>query len=186
MAKKIKEDDAIEVKDKKDMSTKDQKDIKNVPIDESFTAKDVDVTNPDDKAFQNAVKEFGIKVSDKKAKGPSGHPTMTFASADKKKLLAFLDRIGYDDAEYMLETEDDDKKGAVVIATEDDDADDKKVVVKEKKSIKESTDHIVGIVSSGKLHLLEDGIMGVIQSKLVEKLDAAKAQIKAKAMFKGA
>ena len=120
MTKKLKEDDAIEIKDRKDMSAKDQKDIKDAPVDES---KDLD----------------------------------------------------------------DDKKGMAVIATEDDnDADDKKTVVKEKKSVKESTDHIVGIVSSGKLNLLEDGIMKVINSKLVEKLDAAKEQVKAKAAFKGA
>jgi hypothetical protein len=54
-----------------------------------------------------------------------------------------------------------------------------------KPAIKESTDHIIGIVSTGKLHLLEDGIMGVVKSKVREKIDEQKEQIKAKLAFKG-
>lgn len=54
-----------------------------------------------------------------------------------------------------------------------------------KPTIKESTDHIIGIVSSGKLHLLEDGIMGVVKSKVREKIDEQKEQIRAKLIFKG-
>jgi hypothetical protein len=54
-----------------------------------------------------------------------------------------------------------------------------------KPTIKESTDHIIGIVSTGKLHLLEDGIMGVVKSKVREKIDEQKEQIRAKLVFKG-
>jgi hypothetical protein len=54
-----------------------------------------------------------------------------------------------------------------------------------KPTIKESTDHIIGIVSSGKLHLLEDGIIGVVKSKVREKIDEQKEQIRAKLIFKG-
>lgn len=68
----------------------------------------------------------------------------------------------------------------------DDEEDEEEIISKMKKSpIKESTDHIIGIVSTGKLHLLEDGIMGVIKSKLREKIDEQKDQIKAKLIFKG-
>lgn len=69
---------------------------------------------------------------------------------------------------------------------EDDKENDEEVVKNMKKSpIKESTDHIIGIVSSGKLHLLEDGIMGVVKSKVREKIDEQKEQIRAKLVFKG-
>lgn len=69
---------------------------------------------------------------------------------------------------------------------EDKEEEDKEIVKNMKKpAIKESTDHIIGIVSTGKLHLLEDGIMGVVKSKVREKIDEQKAQIKAKLVFKG-
>ena len=55
----------------------------------------------------------------------------------------------------------------------------------EKPSIKESTDHIIGIVSSKKFHLLEDGIMGVVRSKIRERIEEEKEQIKASLVFKG-
>lgn len=95
------------------------------------------------------------------------------------------DAIEIKDKKDMSAKDQKDIKDAPVDESKDLD-DDKNTVVKEKKSVKESTDHIVGIVSSGKLNLLEDGIMKVINSKLVEKLDAAKEQVKAKAAFKGA
>jgi hypothetical protein len=71
--------------------------------------------------------------------------------------------------------------------TEDDESeeDDKKVIKMKIKTaaIKESTDHIIGIISTGKLHLLEDDIMGVVSSKIREKIEERKSQIKAKIAF---
>lgn len=182
MAKKIKEDDAIEVKPKKDMSSKDQKDVKDSAIEESDDYGDgMDWDEWIGGMMHNAPALWKKIAAELSKVGVRGAPDED--DLKDPKVVKVLDKYRKNESANV----EDDKKGAVVVATEDDDdTDDKKVVVKEKKSIKESTDHIVGIVSSGKLHLLEDGIMGVINSKLVEKLDAAKAQIKAKAVFKGA
>jgi len=84
--------------------------------------------------------------------------------------------LGEDEDEDLGEDEDED----------DSEEDDEEIVKNMKKSpIKESTDHIIGIVSTGKLHLLEDGIMGVVKSKVREKIDEQKEQIRAKLVFKG-
>lgn len=68
---------------------------------------------------------------------------------------------------------------------ESEEEDEETVKNMKKPTIKESTDHIIGIVSTGKLHLLEDGIMGVVKSKVREKIDEQKEQIRAKLVFKG-
>jgi len=53
-----------------------------------------------------------------------------------------------------------------------------------KVSVTESPDHIIGIVSSGKLHVLEDNIMSVVNSKIREKIDMYKEQVRITAGIK--
>lgn len=94
---------------------------------------------------------------------------------------------GDDEDEDLGEDEDEDEgEDEGEDDFDDSEEDDEEIVKNMKKSpIKESTDHIIGIVSTGKLHLLEDGIMGVVKSKVREKIDEQKEQIRAKLVFKG-
>ena len=82
------------------------------------------------------------------------------------------------------ESDEDDEDESDEDESDEDESDDDETDVK--TSIKESTDHIIGIVSSKKFHLLEDSIMGVVKSKIRERIDEEKAQIKARLAFKGA
>lgn len=54
-----------------------------------------------------------------------------------------------------------------------------------KVPVTESPDHIIGIVNSGRLHVLEDNIMNIVHSKIREKIDMYKEQIKIAAGIKG-
>ena len=71
--------------------------------------------------------------------------------------------------------EDDEEDKEDDIEDNEEDEDDEEDI---KSDIKESTDHIIGIVNSEKFHLLEDDIMGVVKSKIREKIDERKQQIK--------
>ena len=127
-----------------------------------------------------------IATEEKKVKFGGSATGNTISEEDEEMEGDNEDEVEDEEMEGEDEYEDEDLGEDDVEDEDDSEEDDEEIVKNMKKSpIKESTDHIIGIVSTGKLHLLEDGIMGVVKSKVREKIDEQKEQIRAKLVFKG-
>lgn len=107
-------------------------------------------------------------------------------------------KISENDEDVIIATENKKPKRKPIVSEEDDTDTDDDVLEEEEEcddededdekkpnTIKESLDHIIGIVSSKKFNLLEDPIMGVVNSKIRDRINERKEQIKTSLAYKG-